>query len=242
MDARSIFKPGAAAEHVSARDGYDRWAEIYDAEDNPLIAVETPPVRAALGDVAGLDVVELGCGTGRHTLPLAAAGARVTALDFSDQMVARAAEKPGWNRVHFMAADLTKPFPLPDAAFDRVGSFLVLEHIGDLAAFFAECGRVCRPDGLIVCSTLHPAMMLRGILAHFRDPHTGRDVCPAGHPHQISNYVVAIERANLRIEHMGEYAVEASLAERSPRAAKYLHWPMMLLFGLRRRGGEVAAS
>lgn len=232
-----VFKQGADAEFVSAREGYDRWSAIYDAEDNPLIALEEPRVAELLGDVAGLEALDLGSGTGRHTLRLASAGARVTALDFSDGMVARAAGKPGWERVRFVQHDLTQPLPLADASFDRVGCFLVLDHIPDLVAFFRECGRVCRPNGFIVASTVHPSMLLRGILAHFRDPASGRDVCPQAVAHQISDYVMAALHAGLTIDHLSEHAVDEALAARSPRAAKYLHWPMLMLMCVRRRAG-----
>ncbi len=231
-----VFKPGTDAEFVSVQDGYDRWATLYDAEDNPLIALEEPRVDALLGDVSGRDVLELGSGTGRHTLRLAARGARVTALEISAEMAARAEAKPGWEAVRFLQHDLAQPLPLPDAAFDVVCSFLVLEHIADLRAFFAECKRVCRPAGRIAITTLHPAMLLRGIQAHFRDPASGRDVCPRSCPHQISDYVLAALRSGLLIETLGEYAVDAELARRSARAAKYEGWPMLLTMGLRAAG------
>lgn len=72
------------------RGGYDRWAAVYDHDGNPLQALEGPVVRAAVGDVRGLKVLDLGCGTGRHALWLAAAGAHVTGVDFSEGMLAEA--------------------------------------------------------------------------------------------------------------------------------------------------------
>src|SRR5213075_671083 len=65
---------------LPTREGYDRWAEIYDGDGNPLIALEEPEVDQLLGDVAGLDLVDVGCGTGRHALRLAARGANVTGV------------------------------------------------------------------------------------------------------------------------------------------------------------------
>src|SRR5437899_3527724 len=62
-------------EHLSTREGYDRWAMIYDDEDNPLIMLEERHLPDLLGDVHGLDVVDLGCGTGRRSVRLVAAGA-----------------------------------------------------------------------------------------------------------------------------------------------------------------------
>lgn len=218
---------------LTTRDGYDRWAAIYDDEDNALIALEEPQVSRLLGDVTGLAIADIGCGTGRHTLRLAAAGAHVTALDFSAAMLARARAKPHADAVRWVRHDLTQPLPLTNAAFDRVVCFLVLDHIPDPAGLFAECRRICRPDGFILISVMHPAMMLRGIQARFTDPATGRETRPASCTHQLSDYVMAAVRAGLRIDHLSEHAVDETLAARSPRAGKYLHWPMLLMMGLR---------
>jgi ubiquinone/menaquinone biosynthesis C-methylase UbiE len=220
-------------ERLPTREGYDRWATIYDEEDNPLIALEEPLVSGLLGDARGLDVADLGCGTGRHAVPLARAGARVTALDFADEMVARARAKSGWERVRFISHDLARPLPLPDRSFDRVLSCLVLEHLADLTTFFGECRRICRPDGFVVVSAMHPAMMLLGLQARFTDPATGRRVYPRSHPNQIADCVMGVLRAGLSLEHLSEHAVDADLVARSPRAAKYLGWPMLLLMRLR---------
>jgi ubiquinone/menaquinone biosynthesis C-methylase UbiE len=68
-------------EHVAVREGYDRWARVYDHDGNPLVDERVVP--ALLGDVARRRVADVACGTGRHTTRLADADARVTAVDFS---------------------------------------------------------------------------------------------------------------------------------------------------------------
>jgi len=227
------FKPGEPAVHVSAREGYDRWAPLYDAEPNPLVQLEESVLPGLLGDVAGLDVADLGCGTGRHASRLARAGARVVALDFSEQMLAEARAKTAGAAVRFVQHDLAAlPLPLAAAAFDRVLCCLVLDHVESLRSLFEEMRRILRPDGRILCTTVHPAMLLRGIHAHFRDPATGVDVCPASVPYELSDYVLGATRAGLRIEHMSEHAIDAALAAQSSRAAKYLGWPMLLVMEL----------
>jgi ubiquinone/menaquinone biosynthesis C-methylase UbiE len=214
---------------LPTREGYDRWAEIYDGDGNPLIALEEPEVDQLLGDVAGLDVVDVGCGTGRHALRLAARGANVTAVDFSEGMLGRAREKEGADGVRWLVHDVTtSPLPLAERSFDRVVCALVAEHIAELPAFFSELGRLCRPDGRIVVTAMHPALMLKGLQARFHDPDSGRDTRPASAAHRVSDYVNGALEAGLELLRIGESDVDEALATAVPRAEKYLGWPMLL--------------
>ncbi len=224
--------PARPAASLPVRDGYDRWAAVYDHDANPLQALEGPHVRELLGDVRGLAVLDLGCGTGRHALWLAAAGADVTAVDFSEGMLAEARQKPGADAVRFVVHDLHEPLPFGDGAFDRVVSGLVLEHLRDLDGFFREMRRVLRPGGAAVVTGMHPAMMLRGTQAQFTDPATGETVRPRSLPHRLSDFVMAAVRAGFGLEHVGEYAPDEAFAERFPRAAKYVGWPMLVTMRL----------
>lgn len=219
-------------EVVPTQAGYDRWAEWYDGEDNPLVLLEEKHIGPLAGDVSGLTVADIGCGTGRHALRWAAAGARVTAVDFSKAMLQRARAKPGAKAISFVRHDLAKPFPLKSAAFDRVFCCLVLDHIAELGEFFLELRRLCRPKGCVVISVMHPAMSLKGVQARFIDPASGRRISPASHAHQMSDYLMAAVRSGLTLEQASEYSMDAALAAQSPRAGKYLGWPMLLLLKL----------
>jgi len=223
------LKPQAS----SVRTGYDRWASIYDSERNPLIGLEEPVVREKLGDVTGLAVLDLGCGTGRHSVWLASAGATVTGVDFSEGMLEEARRKPGAEAVRFLAHDLHQPLPFASGSFDRVVSGLVLEHLHDLDAFFAEACRVLRPGGRAVVSGMHPAMFLKGVQARFTDPASGEKVQPGSHAHSIGDIVMAAVRAGFALERIEERAPDADFGTRYPRAAKYVDWPMLVVFTLR---------
>ncbi len=223
----------AAPEILPTREGYDRWSELYDVDENPLIHLETPVVRRLLGDVTGMNLLDVGCGTGRWSHQLAGAGAKVTAFDFSEGMLQKARAKNDANPVHFIQHDVADPFPFADATFDRLTCCLVIDHVADLIRLFSEMRRVCRPEGCIVVSSMHPAMMLKGTQARFHDPATGREIRPKSEPHQLCDYVNAIRRGGLRIETMEEHLVDDELAGRVPRAMKYLHWPMLVAFKLR---------
>jgi malonyl-CoA O-methyltransferase len=214
------------------RRGYDRWAAVYDHDANPLIALEEPVVHDAVGEVGGLAVLDLGCGTGRHALWLAAHGADVTAVDFSEGMLAKARRKPGAEAVRFVVHDLATPLPLADGGFDLVVSGLLLEHLADLTVFFREARRALRDGSRAVVSAMHPAMFLRGAQARFTDPDSREVVQPGSFPHQIADFVTAALDAGFRLEAMVERAPDAALARRCPRAEKYLGWPMLVVLTL----------
>ena len=104
-----------STELKAIQQGYDRWAEVYDHDANPLLALEEPILRATIGDqIAGVSILELGCGTGRHTAWLASAGAKVTAVDFSVGMLEQARKKLSADNVTFLTHDLHEPIPLAD--------------------------------------------------------------------------------------------------------------------------------
>ncbi len=217
---------------TSTEEGYDRWSAIYDGEDNPLITLEEDRLHALLGDVAGKSVLDVGCGTGRHSVRLARERARVTALDFSGGMLAKARRKPGAEEVDFRRQDIQARLDLADGSFDRVICCLVLDHISELDLLFSEMRRVCRPDGEVVVSVMHPAMMLSGARARFTDPETGAVTYPESVANQVSDYVMAALRAGLKIELLGEHLVDEELTARSERAGRYLGWPLLLLMKL----------
>ncbi len=224
---------GAPDPLAGVRAGYDRWALVYDHDANPLPALEEPHVRAALGNVCGLDVADLGCGTGRHTAWLAEAGARVTALDFSGGMLGRARRKVSAGAVRFVVHDLHEPLPLGDASYDAAVSGLVLEHLRDLSRFFAEVRRVLRPSGRAVVSAMHPAMFLRDSRARFTDPDSGAVIAPGSVDYRLGEVVLAAVAAGFTLLDVGEYAPDAEFARRYPRAERYVGWPMLLVLALR---------
>ncbi len=219
-------------EVVPTEAGYDRWAEFYDADDNPLVLIEGQHFGDMIGAVKGLTVADIGCGTGRQSLRLAAAGACVTGVDFSEAMLYQARAKPGADAVTFIRHDVSQPSPLKSAAYDRVTCCLVLDHIKELDAFFLELRRLCKPTGFIAISVMHPAMSLRGVQARFTDPASGRKISPAGEVHLMSDYLMAARRAGLALDYISEYPMDAALAAKSPRAQKYLDWPLLLLMRL----------
>jgi len=221
---------------LPTREGYDLWAATYDTMGNWMLALEQPEVDRAFGDVRDRELLDVGAGTGRHAIRLAAAGARVTAVDFSDEMLAKARAKPGTEGIRFVSHDVLRPLPFADRSFDRVLSAMVLEHlpVSELASFFRELARVARADGLIVVTAMHPSMFLRGRSASFRD-ESGNDIRPRSYQATLSDYVMGAVDARLEIRALLERAVDEALVARFPRAAQSLGWPALFVMELRPR-------
>ena len=70
--------------------GWDDYARFYDWENARTLGRRDVPFWRRIATEAGGRVLELGCGTGRITLPLARAGAKITGIDRSTPMLDRA--------------------------------------------------------------------------------------------------------------------------------------------------------
>jgi ubiquinone/menaquinone biosynthesis C-methylase UbiE len=105
----------------------------------------------AEGPVAGKRIMEVGAGSGRDSVRLAAAGATAIILDYSVpslETARRVAEREGV-RAHFVRADALR-LPFRDGAFDVVFHQGLLEHFRDPAPLLRENVRVLAPDALLL--------------------------------------------------------------------------------------------
>ena len=140
-------------------DAYEQLAEAYAAmvDTKPHNAYyERPATLSLLPDVAGLRVVDAGCGPGVYSEWLVDNGARVVAFDASPKMVALARRRVG-DRVVIHEADVEGELGfLDDGAFDVVLAPLVLDNVADWSKVFRRFRRALKPGGLLVFSVGHP--------------------------------------------------------------------------------------
>jgi SAM-dependent methyltransferase len=108
----------------------------------------------ALGDVAGVDVVELGCGTAYLSAWLARRGARTLGVDLTAAQLDTARGCQQRFGVHFplVEADATA-VPLRDASFDLVVSEYGASVWCDPQRWVHEAARILRPDGRLIFLT-----------------------------------------------------------------------------------------
>ncbi|MBM4380721.1 MAG: class I SAM-dependent methyltransferase [Deltaproteobacteria bacterium] len=191
-----------------ARQAYDAWHgqhEVDEEADAPwhLLA------RAHLPDVAGLRVLEIGCGRGGFAawldgLPEHLRPAAILAADFSETAVEKGrafAARRGLRRVTFQREDLMG-LTLADGSLDAAFSFETLEHVPTPRRALAELHRVLRPGGLL-CVTFPNYLGLQGLHRTWREL-TGRPWTeggqPINHPLTLPGVLAWIRLAGFAVE------------------------------------------
>jgi ubiquinone/menaquinone biosynthesis C-methylase UbiE len=133
--------------------GYSRLGRSVEGLDG---AAEWPSLQALLPDLAGRDVLDLGCGFGWFCRWARAAGAgQVLGIDVSENMLARARAMTEDEAITYANADM-ETLDLPASAFDLVYSSLALHYIADLDGLMAQVQGALVPGGSLVFSVEHP--------------------------------------------------------------------------------------
>jgi demethylmenaquinone methyltransferase / 2-methoxy-6-polyprenyl-1,4-benzoquinol methylase len=148
----------------AVRTMFDRIAPVYDVMNRVMTAgLDGRWRRDAAATVvhAGDEVLDACCGTGDFAIAAARAGGRVTGLDFSEEMLARARRKaPG---IDWLQGDLLE-LPFPDERFDAATVGFGVRNVQDLQRALSELRRVLRPGGgLAILEITQP----QGLLAPF---------------------------------------------------------------------------
>lgn len=138
---------------MASAEDYD---ELIDFASRPP---ETEAEVAGLARLAGgRRVLELGVGTGRVAIPLAATGVEVHGIERDPAMIARLRAKPGGDRVHVHAGDMADMEV--DGTFDLIyavfGTLFMLPTQQDQVRCFTSAARKLTPEGVFVVEALMP--------------------------------------------------------------------------------------
>ncbi len=172
--------PSEFPEHVSKnRNMWNATSDEYDQHNAQVLSGEhamawgewrIPEAQLhVLGDVAGKDILEFGCGAARWSIALAQHGARPVGLDLSSRQLQHAQRLMNEAGVSFPLIEASaENVPLPDASFDIVFCDWGAMTFADPYRTVPEASRLLRPGGLFAFMTATP------ILALCTDRQTGQ--------------------------------------------------------------------
>lgn len=143
----------------------DFYLRAFAGDERDAEAQEQALAAARLaGCPEGGELLDVPCGFGRHSIPLAEAGYRVTGVDRSAVLLDEARRRAtGERRPEFVRADY-RELPFKDDSFDAaVNLFTSLGYLGDAedTRVLAEIGRVLRPGGRLVVEIQHRDVLVR---------------------------------------------------------------------------------
>ena len=165
VEARHLFNAVAArpvdrqpAELVAQR--FDEMAEEFDEALLNRLGYDGPGrLRALLEPQAlpegGLDVLDLGCGTGLCAAALKPYARRLVGVDLSGGMLAKARERDLYDALEL--ADLVETLAGPQAQWDLIVAFDTFPYLGGLRDVFEAVAAALRPGGWFAFSTEHIA-------------------------------------------------------------------------------------
>jgi SAM-dependent methyltransferase len=153
--ATSREAPGAEPRAPQGWHGWDDYAPFYDWENARTLGRRDVPFWLRMTGAVRGPGLELGCGTGRVTMPLAHEGVHVVGIDRSSEMLHRARRRVRRQR-RGTAPDLVRGdirhLPFPGGRFQMViAPYGILQSLlseRDLTATLAEVGRVVEPEGI----------------------------------------------------------------------------------------------
>ena len=154
------------------RKRYDRLAPFYDLLEKPLEALRFARWRTRLGKWLSEDrILEVGVGTGKN-MRYYPQGGRVTAIDISPSMLARARRKVGASRVKVDLVEMdVQNLAFPDHSFDTVLATFVFCSVPDPVQGLRELLRVCQPGGrLLLLEHMRPKSPITGAVFDMVNP------------------------------------------------------------------------
>lgn len=176
---------------ISAATAYRLWAPTYDADPNPLVALEHRVLSERLDLIPGQRMMDLATGTGRWLEYALAHGVCATGIDLSAEMLAVAARKQGvQGRV--AQADVCA-LPFAPHSVDVVVCSFALGYVDRINLAFREMARIARR---IIISDLHPDAVRAGWVRSFHASGESYEITHCDH--LLERIETCARRAGLR--------------------------------------------
>ena len=183
-----------------------------------------------LAPISGEQILDAGCGTGRHLGSLLRARSNTLGVDFSRGMLDIA--RRNYPEVPLALADLQRPLPFETGRFDAVLCALIGEHLNELPLALEEMHRVLRAEGRLIFSVYHPEMAAAGKEANFE--LSGIEYRLGAYRYSMADYASLLEDAGFEDLVRHEFLGDESLVNSAPSATRLLGFPVLLILEVRK--------
>ncbi|MGF2411805.1 class I SAM-dependent DNA methyltransferase [Ferruginibacter sp.] len=188
---------------MNTQQAYNTWSQQYDTNNNKTRDLEAQSLQATLADINFDSCLEIGCGTGKNTAWLISKAKEITAIDLSEEMLAKAKEKINTAAVEFIKADITGTWNFATKQYELITFSLVLEHIQNLDHIFSEAAKALIKGGHVYIGELHPFKQYSGTKARFETAE-GLQIVDC-YNHNISEFTQAAKKHGFIIADINEH-------------------------------------
>ncbi len=137
---------------------YEQYIQHRGKPDNPNAVIEGPIIEELIGDPAGMDSLDLGCGFGDMGRYLLDQGVKsYIGIDPSEKMIDAARKRISAERVIFETASV-ESFDWTMNSYDLVMARLVFHYVEDLDAIIKKIHQALKTKGVLIFSVEHPVM------------------------------------------------------------------------------------
>lgn len=174
-----------------SHEGYGLYAGLYDESLGYLSSFEKDQLLPMFGDLKGKNVLDAGAGTGRIIRDLKNYGAKVTALDVSEEMLKICRKK--FSDIETVVGDIEN-MPFADNTFDVVIATFVIVHLKNTDKAFDEIYRILKDGGCAIITNINqrkaPKLKLKN-----RD-----EIVIQSYYHRPKDIIASLEKSFFRIE------------------------------------------
>ena len=188
---------------MNIKEAYQEWSHQYDTNENKTRDLEAIALRSILSKLELNKVLEFGCGTGKNTVWFEQNAKEILSADFSEAMIAKAAEKVKSSKVEFVIADINEPWIFTKDKFDLISFSLILEHIDNIDEIFNKSNTVLQSGGYMYIGEFHPFKQYAGSKARYNTPEGEQEV--TCYTHNVSDFLKAARKYDFSLIHFEEW-------------------------------------
>jgi ubiquinone/menaquinone biosynthesis C-methylase UbiE len=192
-------------------EAYDIWSVNYDEQPGNLMLDldETLFTKLLAGiNLAGKDVADIGCGTGRHWTKLFKHQPKsLTGFDVSAGMLKRLEQKFPEAKTYQITDDLFTD--VPSHSYDTIVSTLTVAHIKYIEEALEAWCRILKPDGDIIITDFHPHTLAFGGQRTFK--HHNTHIAVQNYVHLIDTIKEILLKNNFSIVAREEIKIDESV-------------------------------